>query len=348
MTIYIILLVTSLFFSFFEISSRTKSIGMLIIQKMYIVILWGLFVFNRGNADYETYNIIFEVADKEINIEKGYLLLNIFIKNLGGNFNWILFLVGSYFIYIIFVIYKIKYPISLFCIYLSYNFLYDLPQTRNLLCISLILHGLWFLSLNKPKIYILFNLVAITIHKVGIIYLLFYFLQKISLRKYIYIVFIGMILAVIGLDILPSIGRKIFFANKVEEYLAKSNKGIVVYLFYLVQVILDLIIIVMLNRGNKFLKKDIIFIKFILFLLPFSGVMFLNTELFIRLYRNIFVVKFFILSNLLFRRKKITSKLKYWFIILVLHVSFFITNFRAEKYEFFINLIQQIEIIGIK
>ncbi len=91
-------------------------------------------------------------------------------------------------IYTLFYLYRIKYEFCFIFLYLIYIFMFDINQIRNLFCILFIMIGVKFLQKKKKFLYLIFNGLAASFQSLGYIYFVFYFLQKIKLKKYIKII----------------------------------------------------------------------------------------------------------------------------------------------------------------
>lgn len=351
MQLYKLLLITSFLFSFFEIQKNIKkNFKYSFLQKIYIFILWLLIAFNRGNADYISYKNYFYLSNTygEItSVEKGYILLNIFVKKIGGNFDWILFITGSFFIYVLFKKYKIKYPVCFFLLYVSYNFLYDLPQTRNMLAISLFLFGFYKYILEDKNIGKIYSFIGLFFHKIIVVYFLYYFLKIFNYKKYILLCFGITIITFCLKDYFLEVAKIIFTTERVENYLVLPNKGILQFGFYFSQILFDFLVIYIGNYKKNINKKEEDILKFIFFPLLFATTCFINTELIIRLLRGTFFIKCYYFFNILLKKHNKVNRNLLWIIILMGNFIFYLSNFRASKYNFILNLIDQIDNIKI-
>lgn len=170
MKLYFVLIIIFLFFSFIEILIRKDKMLKMINFILFEVLLF-LFMFNRGNADYNSYVRAFNNQLHEGEMEKGYLFLVQVIKLLNGNHNWIIILTSI--LVFFFLIYKKSYyNITFLFLYLISNFLYDINQIRNILMISLIYISLEYLNKKKYKVVLVLVLVALHIHKLAYVYVL--------------------------------------------------------------------------------------------------------------------------------------------------------------------------------
>lgn len=341
MYLYCFLLITSFILSFVEIITTHRNKEYKLYQKLYILILWGLIAFNRNNKDYNGYVEYFNLGNKlKGYIEGGYLFFSEIIKYFSGSYEWILFITATFFIYVIFGCYRIKYPVAFFFLYLSYNFLYDLPQTRNMLAISLFLYGFNCISMKKRLFY---GVLATTFHKIGAIYLLNYLTEKIKLRSYIIGCFTLLIISYFLKNYFLNFGKVIFGDRRTEIYIEYFHGGFKYFIFYFFQIFYDCIIIMLGNLHKKILKQEEKYIKLIIFPISFLIVCFIHTELITRLIRGVFFIKIYYYFNIMFSKHYLNRKLELWILIVIGHFIFYIPNFRADKILFFLNSIEQID-----
>lgn len=269
------------------------------ISSLLIVIIFILFSFNKENNDYLAYLKIFKL---ETNVESGYIYLIKVIKMIGGNHQFIVFIIGLILVFYLFIKFlkKTRYPIFILFLYFQNNFIYDLNQIRNTLTYILILYALEYLIKNQNKKYLLLNFLAITFQRIGIIYLFFYILSKFKIKKYCKIL---LFISTVGVFILPIL--KIFllklFPDKASIYFAtKISKG---YLLYYILFLLDLIILKITNSFEINSREDEIFLKFILFPAIFLPGGILSTDLVSRPYRNALLIKWLFIFKKLENQK---------------------------------------------
>lgn len=263
------------------------------IRNIFIFLLWFIYGFNRDNNDYKNYLIIFE---KEEYVEKGYILLVKLVKIFSGNHNWIVLILSSLMIYVFFIRYKPKYPVTLIFIYSILNLIYDINQIRNFYAILFI-----YLVLKEKKkiIKIFYIFISIGFHSISIIYLLFFYLKKLSLKNFKWIGSIIFIFNFIGVEILQEIILYLF-PSKGEHYLSlKPNLG---WILYIIVLLIDILCLYFYKNNNK---RNINLRKFIIFNLIFLPLGKLNIELVFRLYRNLTYIRlYYYLDILVLMNKK--------------------------------------------
>lgn len=335
MSVYLSLIFSSFVFSVIELfKANRKNLYLKVIKKIYIFILFILFIFNRNNNDYQIYLKIFDGG--YVKKEKGYLLFINFIKSIGGNHNIVILISGMLLIYVLFFLYTKKNEISFIFLYLLCGFVYDINQIRNLFCIMFILIGIKFLQKRKDCIYLIFNTLASSFQSLGFVYFIFYFLQKIKLKKYFKIV---TILFIFGFLLTPIFPKIITFVSPKKAVYYLSLKPRFGMLLYYIFIAMD---IFMLKYKNRITKKDILLIKFILFPIIFLPYSFLFLEIIHRIWRNTLYIKWFYLLKDLENEKK-----KYIIFILLIsqQIMFISANF-IKSNEAVINLLSQVGNLG--
>lgn len=342
MALYLSLILSSFFLSFLELFvKKNKKKYFKIIQKLYIFAVFLLFTFNRKNSDYNNYLKVFN-GEKNIVSEKGYLFLTSIIRILGLNHHFIILLLASLMIFVLFYLYKTKYIISFIFLYIFYTFVYDINQIRNFFCILFILIGINFLKKNKNFLYIIFNILAITFQRLGYIYLIFYILQKFKIKTYMRIL---AILFIIGLFFTPIFEKSMIylFPGKAIYYFSrKPNIGMLMYYGFLV---IDIVIIRIGNYKKIKIKEENLYIKFILFpiiFLPFSC---LSIELIERIWRNCLYLKWFYCLKYLKDKNNLKVNILLWS-CLIFQMIFFIGVFIIKDHETIINILEQIKNVG--
>lgn len=335
MLVYLSLVFSSFFFSGIELfKNNKKNLYLEPIKKGYIFILFLLFIFNRNNNDYQNYLKIFK-GEFQVK-EKGYIFLVHILNFFKGNHNFIILILGILLIYTLFYLYRIKYVFCLISLYSIYVFAFDINQIRNLFCILFIMIGIKFLQKKKDLFYLIFNGLAASFQSLGYIYFVFYFLQKIKLKKYIKIISVLFICGFFTLFIFPK-AMEFFFPDKAQAYFDRKPRfGMILYYIF---IIMDIFII---KCKEKIKKEDILLIKFTLFPIIFLPYSFFFLELIHRVWRNALYIKWFYLLKGLGNEKK-----KYFIFSLLATQQFMLigADFIKSK-EFVINLVSQLGNLG--
>lgn len=334
--IYLLLVLSSFFFSFLEVFiSKIKRRYFKVFEKIYICVLFLLFVFNRGNSDYGNYCAIFN--GNFIVKEKGYLFFTKTLANIGGNHNLVLLLLGMLLIYVFFYLYKNTYKISFIFLYSIYTFMYDINQIRNLFCILFVLIGLKFLQKNKDIFYLIFNILGISFQRIGYIYIIFYILKKLKLKNYLKMIGTLFFLGIFFIPVFKDIMIYLFPDKAFFYFSIKPRFGMIIYCFFIV---MDIFILKILKYNKKIEKDEIILIKFILFPIIFLPYSILSIELMNRVWRNSLYLKWIYVFKSLKNRKKKDKFIVYFTLIfqqiIILGIEF------LKNREYLINLTSQL------
>lgn len=336
MSVYFYLVFSTFFFTVLEnFTNVTKKIYFKYIQYFYISVLFILFTFNRDNADYKNYQSIFNGTYGVVK-EKGYIYFNNLVKKCGGNYNFILLILGILVILVIFKLYGVEKKITLIFIYAIHNMIFDIIQVRNMYCILFILIGIKYLQKKKDMIYLFCNFLAATFQKIGYVYIVFYIFNKLRLKTYIKILVFIFLISFISKDFLKLIADN-FFPEKAYYFQNNIRSGILIYYCLF---IIDIFILFYMNYKKKINLEEEIYIKFILFpiiFLPFCGHFLVLME---RLWRNTFLLK---LSYYLKFFKLKSSKRKSILLVsfLIIQQLFFLSIRLWRAPEFIIELFKE-------
>ena len=343
MILFLTLLSILFIFSLFEIvlnKGNIKSIYFKIYFYINITIIYLLFAFNRYNNDYDNYVRAFTGQLSEGDMEKGYLFFVEIVKKLNGNHNWIIIFSATFFIYVMFYKKKVYYGILFLFLYFISNFVYDINQIRNLLMISLVYFALNELEKGKRLRALLVILISITIHKMGVLYLLFYILNIVFSKNYIkifkklvYISFFFTLFFLINKEKIINLLRNfLILITGRYSYFEGLNLGFLISIF---QFIISLILIkICISREEK-----TIYFKFLLFNMLFLPFCFISKELYTRIYRNSVYAKWYIVIKDM-KKKKINVRILCYLLLLSEGLDLFVLYFRSN--EFAVKIIENI------
>lgn len=177
------------FLGILEIIYKNKSITKFITFCIatILIVLVGLKI--DGSTDYFDYKILFNQIsefDKNGFIEPGFQILILLIHHLGGSFIVFYFVIALINISIkSFVFYKLSpYIVASFLIYFcGCLFERDNDGIRQGLSMSFCFLALYYLYKNKDLKFIIFTVIAVTIHYSSFIFFLAYWLKKIKLSN---------------------------------------------------------------------------------------------------------------------------------------------------------------------
>ena len=136
-------------------------------------------------------------------VEEGFVLLNALIKQLGGNVQWVFFVITSINISLISVsLYRYtKYPVvGLLCYYCILYFSLEMIYIRQAVAVALCFFAIRYIESRKIIPYMLIVLLACTFHRVAVLMVPLYFVLRIKLPIWTYmgIVLFGAIVMLVG------------------------------------------------------------------------------------------------------------------------------------------------------
>lgn len=298
----------SLLLSFIKKQSKITMIFM-------FILMWILFGFNTGNADYMTYEFIYKGFYP--NHEFGFMALVKFFNMLG--FSYQHFLITISFIGLFFLIKVInKYTKNInyvLALYFIFPFMLDVVQVRNFLTMVLIICGIDFL-ISKEKFstikYIGFVILASSIHYSSLFYLVLLVVKFLSTRQLLIFPFLSLALVALAYtNILPFIINSMIDNTKILFWFQDRSKfGFLISAF--IQITGFIFIYIAYKKSFKFYKKNkvslvnsIDMINFYEIILKINLVLFLIYPLYIfnmtffRLYRNLLILNYIAISNII-------------------------------------------------
>lgn len=283
------------------------------------VLMWILFGWNTGNADFENYLGMYEsdYSDLKINsLDFGYFYLNQMFGELGYTFMQFRAVLSFFGLSVLFL-FIAKWSSSPFIstlIYLIAVFSIDAVQVRNFCGYVIVLFALKFLIDGSTKgriIYSFFVLISATFHIVMLFYLIFNFIDPIKKLKPKNHILISIGLLIIGTPVLQYIfsALNIDDNGKIENYLEVFS--------YPALIISVMVLLVNYVVVNYFVNKNSVEIKSgspltLVSQVNFTNVVYnINTLFFyliplfpidmtfLRLYRNLFVLNIIFIFNTL-------------------------------------------------
>ena len=283
-----------------------------IIANVMILLLWILFFGNYNNPDYGVYYTSYS-TQKVIN-DLGYLKLTEFFYNIGWSYEQFLMLFSLIgFLLIKSTIKKYTKNYSyIYLLYFLFPFMFDIVQIRNFMAMSIFIYSIRYLvsdvKLSKLK-YICLILIASTIQKLAIMYLLFLFVDKIVSNKIIKKIFtfivICSLLISLNSTILNTVGSllsNIFSDIRFDNYFSVQTRFGYLY-YWALQIISFVLVKKSYNRIEKQKNKiNIESYKFTLVMYSVIQMTFLFFPFYVfqsnffRLFRNIYILIYMIFS----------------------------------------------------
>lgn len=341
MTVYIFIILSSIIFSFLEIMTSIKKNKVFKeIQYIYIFFIIWLYIKNTTRFDYLEYIRIFELVPYFPNLEKGYEILIVLLKEINISYLGILSIASFLFLYVFFIKYRISYIFSFLLFYFPYYFLYDFPQTRNLIMILIFMLGLSLKANLKIRFFITF--LASQIHRLGNIYFLYFIIERIK-RKYVYLLIIIVNLGVLlFVNYLPNMLGLIYNKTKVLSYFGNNPINYIAYLYGTLDVVLEILLVKFICKDSFKLKNK--YERFIVFSLFFIGGGLYNLETIGRIWRNTSFIRFYYYSNIIFKKISIKRRLLLLYLLSIKMLIFILLKFSGKNIQVFIDLINQLEL----
>lgn len=306
-----------------------------IVKVLGILIIFIIIGLNRWSYDYSNYiNRYFDHLEQK---EKGFVGLINLLKKYSPyqGHEVVIFIAG---ILMVILLIKISKNINLnfiLLLYSIYPLILDINQTKNLYMYIFFYFGIIALKNNKLLYFIIFNIIGISFHRVGILYLPIYVLKKIPQKKIYKILLIISIVIFIFLDV-GIVAAKKFYGDKILMYI-RDQSSLTPY-FYLLMIFLDLILIYYCNKKYKIIYKNSelnlykIILIFPVIYIPF----FFYVGNLGRIYRNLFLLKYIFYFKII---KKVNFKdklliISYAFSIAVANLILYLNlmdNFQVLK-----------------
>lgn len=177
------------FFSIFNQFYRARTIllfGIFVMLFLFAGLRYETgFDYHSYKYYFDTVSTISDVFKGNIDMEKGYLLLNVIIKKLNVNFNGILIVMAFMSLIILFSSYKkyTGYYIIAILIYLvRFYFIRDMGQIRQSLACAIIMFSLKYIQEKNARKYIMAIIIASLFHRVALVGFIIYFLYKFRMK----------------------------------------------------------------------------------------------------------------------------------------------------------------------
>lgn len=326
--LYLILVASCLFFSLFELNNKKIEK----VNKIPVVMILLIFMMNKTNFDYLNYVEIYKKVPFDVeNVEIGFIYFLTILKQIGFQYHMAPTLVSIIFVSVLFLgSNKNNDNAIIIFLYSIYYFIYDINQIRNLLMLIMIILGIKY-----GKKYFLFNLLGVFFHKFGLIYIVFGFLKRVNLKKYIKIIVVLFLVGLLMLPIIKFVSLKIF-PEKLGYYYAKIPEfG---FFIYYIMVSIDLLVIYFVRGYTNNTELQETYLKFFLFtiiFLPFSA---LSMEIMQRVYRNAFLIKNIFITQKL-KKRSLIEKLVL-FLVMIFNAALPLFVDLRGNFELVVNLLK--------
>lgn len=242
-----------------NISNKNMAVGnFLKLLCMMPMLLISALRFNVGSDFLAVYWNGFQRVQAGINTDNFEIGFQSLIKLLGKiSYSPQILIIITSFLFVFFTwnaIYEQSNDIifSLLILFISRYYFISLNVIRQLIAMAIILYALKYLKEGKNIKYIIFNLIAFTIHRSALICLVFLLIKKIDLTRTKYLLmFLGTLILVYGLNHIGVIRNQITLliinSSKYSPYVQEYNSGgyYAGQNFVLYQIILNFLIFIM-------------------------------------------------------------------------------------------------------
>lgn len=318
-----------------------------------ICVMWILFGWNAWNGDRDAYELYYTRDISEWGVELGYGYLNVLSNQLGLDFQNFQIALSALILLLLwrYLLVQARAPFLSLLIYTLCFFALDYVLIRNTLAFVIVLQALLFLfrgGVTGRLMYAVLIVLAATVHKSSIIYLVFIIVPlqfTFNIWRLLFLLFFFCVLYIAGRNYLPlpsSIGGHLdYYSVSLKSSLfAIFVHGISVFLMVLVMVCERREIFYL--RATTLREREMVFNLNINLLSLFFVVLYFESEIFIR------ILRFLIFFNLLYCvNALVLVRRTYFFIViyLLLFAAFLIIYFILPAAElslyplFFRNLI---------
>ena len=237
MEIVLITNILAVLFAFLESKKLLKN-GLLF--SFVIIFIFLSLRFDYGNDYFGYYKgfqeinrfVNFDLFDKELHYEPGWIVLCILFKQLG--FFWMVAFLSFLYCYILYKLIKKYVPLKLYwlsvfiCVFSIGNLLTQLSSMRQTLAILIFIISIKFINEKRIIIFIALILLASTIHNSALLLLPIYFIQFVNFKFNKFsgglILLLYCSLYVFGENIRPLLNSLVASFN--EDYLVYDEKGV--------------------------------------------------------------------------------------------------------------------------
>ncbi|MCE0560874.1 EpsG family protein [Limosilactobacillus fermentum] len=269
-------------------------------------------------------------------MEIGFRVLCLLFNKLGFSYD------QFYLVLVVFSLFLILRTISFFSekrsfillMYITFPFLLDLVQIRYLLASSLVLYAIRYLTTKFEKkyifVYLIFNIIAITIQVTASYYLIFLLVRLFKQKNIIKISMVGMTIVAI---LSGKLGSLLMSSELTSHYAAYTGNTIKPIGSISIMILMLLNIISIYKFTSKFMdgKRDFssLIVRLNIVVLPIMPLFFTNTDIF-RIYRSLLILNNCVFVNSIFNFKKKDGELLIYYFI-------FLGSFLGIAYIFLIN-----------
>lgn len=217
-------------------------------------------------------------------IEKGYLLLNSFVKLFGDDLSGIMILASV--IINVLIIIRIKeytpyFFISIFLYFVTWYLTFSFGLLRQGIAVALFFYSIKYIKSSEPMKYYIINIIACFFHSSAFLVILFYWLLRSNIKTIVYIFIFALSFALSFFDWVRVLPGFIFAAN-INDYMSDEVQGAIKEIASL-GFILKMLVLVLGIKFREKLEKDYPYYNLMIKIYFYHVVLFL-------IFRQIFVL----------------------------------------------------------
>lgn len=172
-----------------RLTKQGRNLLFIFISAASLILIMGLRDISVG-TDIKSYFLIFENShlfwhNKNSGFERGYILLNLFFKNIGISFQLFLAFVSAFFVSSISIMYYAYSKNVFLSFYLNFTmglFLMSMSGLRQTIAICITIIGVFLLLKNKRLLFVMLTLIAYSFHKSSLVVFIFLLIYKFKLN----------------------------------------------------------------------------------------------------------------------------------------------------------------------
>lgn len=222
-----------------RLTKQGRNLLFIFISSASLILIMGLRDISVG-TDIKTYFFVFENShlfwhNKSSGYERGYILFNLFFKNIGINFQWFLAFLSTFFVFSISMMYYAYSKNVFLSFYLNFTmglFQMSMSGLRQTMAIGITIIAVFLLLKNKWILFVMLTLIAFSFHSSSIVVFIFLLIYKFKLNRkqalFIFFLSIGVPLLIsrssVLFDFILSLIRNTKYAFYIEIFEPTQTK----------------------------------------------------------------------------------------------------------------------------
>lgn len=213
-----------------RLTKQGRKLLFIFISSASLILIMGLRDISVG-TDIERYFLRFENSlldwhNTNFGDERGYILLNLFFKNIGISFQWFLAFASTFFVSSISMMYYAYSKNVFLSFYLNFTMgLFPMAMTglRQTFAICITIIGVFLLLKNKRLLFVMLTLIAFSFHTSSIVVFIFLLIYKFKLNRkqalIIYFLSIGVPLLILRSSVIFDFILSLIQKTKYTDYI---------------------------------------------------------------------------------------------------------------------------------